>query len=67
MRLSDYLDPMKVWKEGGVNQIMVGSILGYGRTKVSFWLVLVGLGSPFYSELVSILLAGVIHSIEQKR
>lgn len=44
---------------------MVGSILGYMRTKVSFWLVLVGLGSPFYSELVSILVAGVIHSIVQ--
>ena len=25
-----------------------------GSTKVSCWLVLVGLGSPFYSELVSI-------------
>ena len=46
---------------------MVGSILGYMRTKVSFCMVLVGLGSPFYSEPVSILLAGVIHSIVQKR
>ena len=38
---------MRVWNEGGVNQIMVGSILGYRRTKVSFWLVLVGLPFPF--------------------
>ena len=60
---------MKVWKEGGVNQIMVGSILGYmRRAKVSFCLVLVCLGSPFYSELVSIFVAGVIHLyILQKR
>ena len=58
---------MKVWKEGGVNQLMVRPFLGYRSTKASFWLVLVGLGSPFYSELVSILLAGVIHSIEPKR
>ena len=58
---------MKVWKEGGVNQLMVRPFLGYRSTKVSFWLVLVGLGSPSYSELVSILLAGVIHSMEQER
>lgn len=37
------------------------------RTKVSFCLVLVGLDSPFYSELVFILLDGVIHSTVQKR
>ena len=58
---------MKVWKEGGVNQLMVRPFLGYRSTKVSFWLALVGLGSPFYSVLVSILLGGVIHTIEQKR
>ena len=67
VRLSVYLDTMKVWKEGGVNHFMVRPFLGYRSTKTSFWLVLVGLGSPFYSELVSILLAGVIHSLEQKR
>ena len=43
--------------------VMVGSILGCRRAKVSFWLVLVGLGPPFYSELASILLAGVIHFV----
>ena len=54
--------------EGGWGKpFLVRPFLGYRSTKTSFWLVLVGLGSPFYSELVSILLAGVIHSIEQKR
>ena len=67
MRLRVYLDTMKVWKEGGINHFMVRPFLGYRSIKTLFWLVLVGLGSPFYSELVSILLVGIIHFIEQKR
>ena len=54
VHLSVHLDPMSVWKQGGVNQIIVGSILGHMPAKVRFCLALVGLDSPFYSELVFI-------------